>query len=49
MLTVLFASVLFFGGVGTKFESIRIKQFMLGIGVVVFIGAFIAAVSFPIA
>lgn len=38
LLTVLFASVLFFAGISTKFESLKIKIFMLGFGWAIFIG-----------
>lgn len=42
LLTVLFASVLFFAGISTKFESLRIKVFLLGFGWVVFSATLIA-------
>jgi len=42
LLTVLFASVLFFAGISTKFESLRIKVFLLGFGWAVFSATLIA-------
>ena len=39
LLTVLFAGVLFFAGISTKFQSKRIKLAMMGFGMVVFLAS----------
>jgi hypothetical protein len=39
LLTVLFAGVLFFAGISTKFESKKVKLTMLGFGLVVFLAS----------
>ena len=39
LLTVLFAGVLFFAGISTKFESKKVKLAMLGFGLVVFLAS----------
>lgn len=44
LLTVLFASVLFFAGISTKFSSLRVKAFLLGFGWILFIGTFVTLV-----
>jgi hypothetical protein len=49
MLTVLFASVLFFGGVGGTFESRQIRGVMLAIAFVFFFGTLFALSRVPIA
>lgn len=45
--TVLFASVLFFGGVATKFQSVRVKVVTLAFGALVFLGAVGLLISQP--
>ncbi len=46
--TVLFASVLFFAGVSSKFESLPGKYITLGFGVIVLIAGAVVVASFPI-
>ena len=48
LLTVLFASVLFFAGVGTKFQLYTLKVVMLSFGTVIYLTALIILFSFPI-
>ena len=48
LLTVLFASVLFFAGVGTKFQLYTLKVIMLSFGTVIYLTALIILFSFPI-
>ncbi|HEX2360743.1 MAG TPA: hypothetical protein VHI11_01590 [Jiangellaceae bacterium] len=45
---VLFASVLFFAGMSTKLRSPRLRAFLLGFGVVIFIGTVAWMATFPI-
>ena len=47
LLTVLFASVLFFAGVGTKFMSTHLSAIMLGFGGVIFLTAVVILILFP--
>jgi hypothetical protein len=47
LLTVLFASVLFFAGVGTKFKSTHLSAIMLGFGGVIFLAAVVILIIFP--
>lgn len=49
MLTVLFASVLFFGGVSTQFENSSYRIAMLAIGAFVLSVALVLLVSYPVA
>jgi hypothetical protein len=44
---VLFASVLFFAGVGTRFRTAGIRRLMIGLAGVMFIGAVIVVFSLP--
>lgn len=37
LLTIIFASTLFFGGISTKFQSLRVAAFLLAVGWLVFI------------
>ncbi len=46
--TVLFASVLFFAGISTKFESLRAKYLTLGFGVVVLLSGAGIIATFPV-
>ncbi len=46
--TVLFASVLFFAGVGTKFESLGIRTITLVVGIIVFLIGLVIIASFPV-
>jgi hypothetical protein len=48
LLTVLFASVLFFGGVGNTFESRRLRRTMIYISLVLFLITFAVLVSMPV-
>ena len=48
LLTVIFASVLFFGGISTKFNSIRIQIGLVAFGSLVLIVMLILLVTFPI-
>ena len=48
LLTVIYAGVLFFAGMGTKFESRRIRVVILGIGVIAFAVGTLTALSFPV-
>ena len=45
---VLFAAVLFFAGMSTKLQSPRLRWFLLGFGVVIFIGTVVWLATFPI-
>ncbi len=45
---VLFASVLFFAGISTKFDSPRVKVGLIVLGVIVFVGTAIWVGSFPV-
>lgn len=45
---VLFAAVLFFAGMSTKLQSSRLRWFLLGFGVVIFIGTVVWLATFPI-
>ena len=48
LLTVIYASVLFFAGMGMKFESRRIRLVILGIGAIAFAAGTVTALSFPV-
>ncbi len=48
LLTVLFASVLFFGGIGGTFRSDRLKAAVFVIAILLFVGTVIAVASMPI-
>ena len=48
LLTVLFASVLFFGGISGKFKSQIIDLGMLAMAIVVFLGVILVLISYPI-
>jgi hypothetical protein len=48
LLTVVFASVLFFAGIAGKFQSQSIELSMLALGIIVFLIGLIIAVTFPI-
>ncbi|NLW32812.1 MAG: hypothetical protein GXY77_15305 [Fibrobacter sp.] len=48
LLTVLFASVLFFAGVGTKFQLFKLKVIMLSFGLIIFTIALMVLFSFPV-
>ena len=45
---VLFAAVLFFAGMSTKLQSPRLRWFLLGFGVVIFIGTVVWLATFPV-
>ena len=49
LLTVLYATVLFFAGIGPKFDNRVLKILVLIFGVLIFIGATIALAYFPVA
>jgi hypothetical protein len=46
--TVLFASVLFFSGISTKFQGRTTKVILVGLGLVAFIGGAALLVTFPV-
>jgi hypothetical protein len=48
LLTVLFATVLFFSGVGTKYKTFLIKVFMLGGGAIIFLTAVTFLIIYPV-
>ena len=48
LLTMLFTSVLFFGGVSGKASSRGVGRVLLGIGVVIFIVGGVALLTFPL-
>jgi len=48
LLTVLFASVLFFGGVGNTFESRRLRRTMIYLAIGLFVATFAALVMMPV-
>ncbi len=48
LLTVLFASVLFFGGVGNTFESRRLRRTMIYISIGLFLATFAFLVAMPV-
>jgi len=48
LMTVLFALVLFFGAVSTRFDSLAIATILLGVGAAVFVGAAVITASFPV-
>jgi hypothetical protein len=49
LLTVLFASVLFFGGISASFESQKVKTFAIGLAIVLFMSTFIMLLRMPVA
>jgi hypothetical protein len=49
LLTVLFASALFFGGIGTKMQLRSLRIVLLSLGVVVFLTTAVTLISMPIA
>jgi hypothetical protein len=49
LLTVLFASALFFGGIGTKMQLRSLRIVLLSLGIVVFLATAVTQVSMPIA
>lgn len=48
LMTVLFASVLFFAGISTKFDSFQVKAFLLGFGWMLFIVTVVFLVLQPV-
>jgi len=48
LLTVIFASVLFFGGISTKFESLTIQISLLGLSSIMFLITVVLVLTFPI-
>lgn len=48
LLTVFFASVLFFGGIATKFSSVGARKGILAVGTLVFLVALGALLTFPV-
>lgn len=48
LLTVVFASVLFFAGISEKFDDDRVRMGVLTMGTLLFIGAFGLMLSFPV-
>src|SRR5271167_4902028 len=49
LLTVLFASALFFGGIGTKMQLRSLRIVLLSLGVIVFAATAVTLISMPIA
>ena len=49
LLTVLFASALFFGGIGTKMQFRSLRIVLLSLGIVVFLATAVTLISMPIA
>lgn len=47
LLTVMFSSVLFFGGICVKFRSFKLELAMLIIGAIIFVNAFVLLLSYP--
>ncbi len=47
LVTILFASVLFFAGISSKMDTKRARLFLLGTGVAMFVAASIVVLSFP--
>jgi hypothetical protein len=45
---VLFAAVLFFAGISTKLDTPRLRRFLLGFGVVLFLGTVVWLATFPV-
>jgi hypothetical protein len=45
---VLFGASLFFAGISTKLESRRLREFLLGLGAVVFLGALVWVATIPV-
>lgn len=48
LLTVLFAMVLFFGGIANKFQSRRVKTGVLLVGTVVYLATLVMVIRYPI-
>ncbi len=48
LLTVVFASVLFFGGISEKFEVEKVRIGILAMGTLLFTGAFAVMLSYPV-
>ena len=48
LLTVIFASVLFFGGISEKFEDNQVRVWILVMGTLLFTGAFGLMLSYPV-
>ena len=48
LLTVMFASVLFFGGISTKFEQFRIRAALVAFAIIIFIGGLFILTTYPI-
>jgi len=49
LLTVLFASALFFGGMGTKMQFRSLRIVLLSLGIIVFLATAVTLISMPIA
>jgi len=48
LLTVMFASVLFFGGISTKFDQLWIRTTMIVFALIVFASGFVLLITYPI-
>jgi hypothetical protein len=48
LLTVLFATVLFFGGIGSTFRSARIRQALAGVATLLFVATVVFLASMPV-
>lgn len=47
LMTIMFATVLFFAGISSKMDTARARVLLLGLGIVVLVGAFAVVASFP--
>ena len=48
LLTVMFASVLFFGGISTKFDAFRIRAALIAFAVLIFATGLVILATYPI-
>jgi hypothetical protein len=44
----MFASVLFFGGISTKFDILRVRMAMIALAIIIFATGLITLATFPI-
>lgn len=47
LMTIIFATVLFFAGISSKMDTARARSLLLGVGTVLLVVAFVVVVSFP--
>jgi hypothetical protein len=48
LLTVMFASVLFFGGISTKFDMFKIRSALIAFGILIFTAGLVILATYPI-